>query len=198
MDKTFGVAFLGFLNPMGHADQGGFSNSGGSTLVSSGVVINSSVATPAGALTIHCPSSSAGQCAGGNYSYVSNDGTTTLSASFTSGAFRESCSGGGRGGHYSCSYSFTGYISGTLTANGAAQAITGVTYQGFGTGGAAAKGTTAYNSAYTPFYFSNSGQILRSDDLNGTNLITYGTQRSDIVQFYGAKSIGLDFPRRIF
>src|SRR6266481_3348204 len=198
MHKTLVLALLAFLTPMAHADQGGFSNSGGSTLVSSGVVINSSVATPAGTLTIHCPSSSAGQCAGGDYSYVSNDGTTTLSASFTSGAFRESCSGGGRGGHYSCSYSFTGYISGTLTANGAAQAITGVTYQGFGTGGAAAKGTTAYNSAYTPFYFSNSGQILRSDDLNGTNLITYGTQGSDVGQFYGAYGIALDSAGRIY
>src|SRR5260370_34882922 len=108
MYKTLVLALLCFLTPMAHADQGGFSNSGGSTLVSSGVVINSSVATPAGTLTIHCPSSSAGQCAGGDYSYVSNDGTTTLSASFTSGAFRESCSGGGSGGHYTCSYSFTG------------------------------------------------------------------------------------------
>ncbi len=82
--------------------------------------------------------------------------------------------------------------------NGAAQAITGVTNQVFGTGGAAARGTTAYNSAYTPFYFSNSGQILRSDDLNGTNLITYGTQGSDVGQFYGANGIALDSAGRIY
>src|SRR5713226_5695095 len=134
MNKTLVLALLAFLTPMAYADQGGFSNSGGSTAVSSGVVINSSVATP----------------------------------------------------------------SGTLTINGAAQAITGVTHQGFGTGGAAAKGTTAYNSAYTPFYFSNSGQILRSDDLNGTNLITYGTQGSDVGQFYGANGIALDSAGRIY
>jgi streptogramin lyase len=82
--------------------------------------------------------------------------------------------------------------------NGAAQAINGVTYQGFGTGGAAAKGTTVYNSAYTPFYFSNSGQILRSDDLDGTNLISYGTQGSDVGQFYGAYGIALDSAGRIY
>jgi HYDIN/CFA65/VesB family protein/NHL repeat-containing protein len=198
MNKTLVLGLLALLTPMAYADQGGFSNSGGSTLVSSGVVINSSVATPSGTLTIHCPSTTAGHCAGGSYSYVSNDGTTALSASFTSGAFTESCSGGGRGGHYSCSYSFTGYISGTLTANGGAQAISGVTHQGFGTGGAAARGTTAYNSAYTPFYFSNSGQILRSDDLNGTNLITYGMQGSDVGQFYGANGIALDSAGRIY
>src|SRR6266851_1947757 len=198
MKKTLTLALLTFFTPMAYADQGGFSNSGGSTQVGSGVIINSTVAAPAGTLTVNCPTSSPGHCAGGSFSYVSNDGTMSISASFSSATFAESCSGGGRGGHYSCAYSFTGYISGTLSMNGAAQAITGVTHQGFGTGGAAARGTTAYNSAYTPFYFSNSGQILRSDDLNGTNLISYGTQGSDVGQFYGAYGIALDSAGRIY
>src|SRR4030081_695828 len=198
MNKMFVLALLAFLTPMAYADQGGFSNSGGSTRVSSGVIINSNVATPSGTLNINCPTTAAGRCAGGSFTYVSNDGTMTLSASFTSATFTESCSGGGRGGHVTCGYSFTGYISGTWSVNGEAQAISGVTYQGFRTGGAAAKGTTAYNSAYTPFYFSNSGQILRSDDLNGTNLISYGTQGSDVGQFYGANGIALDSTGRIY
>jgi hypothetical protein len=198
MNKILVLALLAFLTPMAHADQGSFSNSGGSTLISSGVTITSSVATPPGTLTLNCPNVAAGSCAGGSFSYQSNDGTTSISASFTSGRFAESCAGGGRGGHVTCAYSFTGYISGTLTVNAAAQAITGVTHQGFGTGGAAARGTTAYNSAYTPFYFSNSGQILRSDDLNGTNLISYGTQGSDVGQFYGANSIALDSAGRVY
>jgi sugar lactone lactonase YvrE len=198
MYKALVLALLSFLTPLAYADQGGFSNSGGSTQVSSGVIIHSSVATPSGALTIDCPSSAPASCAGGSFTFLSSDGTMNISASFTSATFRESCSGGGRGGHVTCAYSFTGYISGTLTVNGAAQAITGVTYQGFGTGGAAAKGTTAYNSAYTPFYFSNSGQILRSDDLNGTNLISYGTQGSDVGQFYGAYGIALDSAGKIY
>ncbi len=198
MNKTLVLALLAFLTPMAYADQGGFSNSGGSTQVNSGVIIYSNVATPSGTLTINCPATAPGRCAGGSFTYLSNDGTMTLSASFTSAAFTESCSGGGRGGHVSCGYSFTGYIGGTLTVNGVAQAITGVTHQGFRTGGAAAVGTTAYNSAYTPFYFSNSGQILRSDDLNGTNLISYGTQGSDVGQFYGANGIALDSAGRIY
>src|SRR6267378_2709032 len=199
MNKTLVVlALLIFLTPMAYADQGGFFNSGGSTQVSSGVIINSTVATPPGTLTINCPTTAPGHCAGGTFNYVSNDGTTTLSGSFTSATFAESCSGGGRGGHITCGYTFTGYISGTGRMNGAAQAINGVTYQGFGTGGAAAKGTTVYNSAYTPFYFSNSGQILRSDDLDGTNLISYGTQGSDVGQFYGAYGIALDSAGRIY
>ena len=202
MNKTLGLLSLAililFLTPLAYADQGGFSNSGGSTLVSSGVIINSTVATPSGTLTINCPATGPSSCAGGSLAYGSNDGTMALSASFTSGTFRESCSGGGRGGHVTCSYSFTGYMSGTWTVNGAAQAINGVTYQAFGTGGASARGTTAYNSAYTPFYFSNTGQILRSDDLQGTNLISYGTQGSDIGQFYGAYGIALDSAGRIY
>src|SRR5467141_92088 len=198
MNKTLVLALLTFLTPMAYADQGGFYNSGGSTQISSGVIIHSTVATPPGTLTINCPTTAPARCAGGSFNYVSNDGTTTLSASFTSATLAESCSGGGRGSRYSCAYSFTGHISGTLTVNGVAQAINGVTNQVFGTGGAAARGTSAYNSAYTPFYFSNSGQILRSDDLNGTNLISYGTQGSDVGQFYGAYGIALDSAGRIY
>ncbi len=198
MNKTLVLALLTFLTPMAYADQGGFYNSGGSTQISSGVIIHSTVATPPGTLTINCPTTAPARCAGGSFNYVSNDGTMTLSASFTSATFTESCSGGGRGSRYSCAYSFTGQISGTLTVNGVAQAINGVTNQVFGTGGAAARGTSAYNSAYTPFYFSNSGQILRSDDLDGTNLISYGTQGSDVGQFYGAYGIALDSAGRIY
>src|SRR5436853_128373 len=187
-----------FLTPLINADQGGFTNSGGSTWASSGIMINSNVATPLGTLTINCPAIGPNNCAGGSLSYSSNDGITTISATFTSGAFKENCYGGGRGGHVTCAYSFTGYISGTWTVNGAPQAINGATYQAFGTGGAAAHGTTAYNSAYTPFYFSNTGQILRSDDLNGTNLISYGTQGGDVGQFYGAYGIAVDSAGRIY
>src|SRR5260370_14277628 len=198
MNKALVLAVLSFLAPMSYADQGGFSNSGGSTQVSSGVIINSTVATPSGTLTVTSPTTAPARCAGGSFNYVSNDGTMTLSASFTSATFTESCTGGGRGRRYSCDYRFTGHISGTLTVNGVAQAINGVTNHVFGTGGAAARGTSAYNSAYTPFYFSNSGQILRSDDLDGTNLISYGTQGSDVGQFYGAYGIALDSVGRIY
>src|SRR6202035_1385131 len=127
MNKTLVLALLTFLTPLAYADQGGFSNSGGSTSVGSSVIINSSVATPAGTLAIHCPVTSAAHCAGGSFNYVSNDGTNRISASFTSATFAESCSGGGRGGHITCGYGFTGYISGTSSVNGTPQEINGVT-----------------------------------------------------------------------
>ncbi len=198
MKQTLTVALFGILISPAYADQGSFTNSGGSTGVSSGVSITSNVASPAGTLTLNCPTTSTGRCAGGSFTYLSNDGTNTISASFTSGTYAESCSGGGRGGHITCSYTFTGYISGTWTLNGVAQAIIGVTYQAFGTGGASANGTTAYNSAYIPFYYSDSEQILRSDDLQGTNQISFGSGGSGVGQFYGAYGIALDLAGRIY
>src|SRR3979411_187445 len=119
MNKTLVVlALLIFLTPMAYADQGGFFNSGGSTQVSSGVIINSTVATPPGTLTINCPTSAPGRCAGGSFHYVSNDGTATLSAGFTSATFAESCSGGGRGGHVTCGYTFTCQLRGPPEVDG--------------------------------------------------------------------------------
>jgi hypothetical protein len=189
MNKTLVLLFFALLIPLAPADQGGLANSGGSTLVSSGVIINSTVASPAGALSVNCPATTAGACAGGSFSYISNDGTTTINATFTSGTYPETCSGGGKGGKIVCTYSFTGLFTGTV----------GVTHQSFGTGGAAATGTTGYNSAYTPFYFTDgNARILRSDDLSGTNAIAYGTQGTGVGQFYGPSGIALDSAGRIY
>jgi len=115
-----------------------------------------------------------------------------IRATFSTVSSVESCAGGGKGGHVSCGYSLTGNFTGTLTLNGATEAIIGNTSQSFGVGGAAS-GRTSYNSAYTPFYFSDSEQIHRSDDINGTNLISYGAG-----QFYGAYGIALDSAGRIY
>ncbi len=192
------LAVTAILVPLAYADQGSFTNSGGSGSASGGVTITASSTTPAGTLSLSCPGSTVAGCAGGSVSYSSTDGTTTISASFTSGKFTESCSGGGRGGHVTCGYSFSGTFSGVLTVNGSAQAINGSTSQAFGANGVVYPGTTAYNSAYTPFYYSDSGQILRSDDLLGTNQITFGIQGSDVGQFYGAFGIALDSAGRIY
>src|SRR6267143_1364581 len=185
MKKTLALACLAIFIPFAsaYADQGGFANSGGS--LSGG----SSVANPPGTLTI---------AGGTTLTFRSTDGMTVIDASFSSSSTVERCSGGGRGGHVTCGFTFTGTFSGTLTANGATQAINGSNYQLYGTDGVVVAGTTGYNSAYTPFYFSNTGQILRSDDLNGSNLISYGTQGGDVGQFYGAYGIALDSAGRIY
>src|SRR5947209_8183672 len=184
MKKSFTFACLAVFIPFAsaYADQGGFTNSGGS--LSAG----SSAANPPGTLTI----------AGGTLTFQSTDGTTAMAATFSENSTVKRCSGGGRGRPVTCSSTFTGTFSGTLTVNGAVQAINGSTSQVYGTNGVVVTGTTGYNSAYTPFYFSNTGQILRSDDLNGTNLISYGTQGSDVGQFYGAYGIAVDSAGRIY
>jgi sugar lactone lactonase YvrE len=185
MSRTcFVLACLVILIPFAsvYADQGGFSNSGGS--LSGGT----SASNPPGILTI----------SGGTLTFQSTDGTTTINAALSNSSTVENCSGGGKGGHVTCSFTFTSLFSGTLTVNGAMQAINGTTYQVYGTNGVVITGSTGYNSAYTPFYFSNTGQILRSDNLNGDNMISYGTQGSDVGQFYGAYGIALDSAGRIY
>ena len=196
--QTLFLALLAVFVPVAHADQGSFTNSGGSASFGSGPSISSTVASPAGTLTLTCPVTTATQCAGGSFSYASNDGTTVISAVFTSGHYVESCSGGGRGGHVSCAWSFTGFFSGTLAVNGNPQAINGTTSQYYSASGTSGSGNTAYNSAYTPFYYSDSEQILRSDDINGTNQIAYGSGGSGVGNFYGAYGIALDSAGRIY
>jgi hypothetical protein len=187
------------ISTVAFADQTSFTNSGGSTSGSStGVTITGSPTTPSGTLSINCPETSAAVCAGGSLTYASSDGTSTVTASFTSGSFVESCFGGGKGGHITCYWTLTGYFSGTWTLNGVAQAVNGVTYESFEAGGYPAAGTTAFNSSYTPFYYSDSAQILRSDDLQGTNQITYGSQGGGVGQFYGAYGLALDAQGRIY
>jgi len=180
--KTIALASFAVLISSAYADQGGFTNSGGT--LSGGTT----VANPPGTLTIK----------GGTLTFLASDSSIAINATFTTSSTVQSCSGGGRGGHVTCSFTFRGIYSGTLNSNGATQAINGTTYQVYRSTGAVVGGTTGYNSAYTPFYFSNTGQILRSDDLNGANLITYGTQGSDVGQFYGAYGIALDSTGRIY
>ena len=168
------------------ADQGALTNSGGST--SGGYIINSTVANPPGALSITATT----------LNFLSTDGGLAINATFSSVSSLESCSGGGKGGHVSCGYTFKGTFSGTLTVNGAPQAINGTTSQGFGVGGTAS-GVTGYNSAYTPFYFTDgNARILRCDDLSGTNAIAFGTQGTGTGQFYGPSGIALDSAGRIY
>lgn len=155
--------------PAAYADQGSITNTGTS-------------ATPAGTLTI----------AGNSLTYFSTDELTAINATFTTSSSKESCSGGGRGGHITCYTTLTGSFSGTLSVNDALQAINGSTYQS-GVVGRVQSGTTVYNSAYTPFYFSDSEQIHRSDDIYGTNMVSCCSQG-----FYGAYGIALDPSGRIY
>src|SRR5271166_5124175 len=183
MNKTLIVACFAVIMPLANADQGGFLNSGGS------LAGGSPVANPPGTLII----------SGSTLTFMPTGGSTAVNATFTTSSTVENCSGGGRGGHVTCSYTFTGTFSGTLTANGSTQSINGSTYQVYGTNGVVAGGNTGYNSSYTPFCFTDgNARILRSDDLSGANAITYGTQGTGVGQFYGPQGIALDSSGRIY
>lgn len=182
MKRSLVVLSFAVTSSFVYADQGGLvSNSGGSLAAIS-------IANPPGTLSITPP----------NLAFTSTDGSTIIQATFATNNTVEFCSGGGKGGKVTCSFTFTGNFSGTLTVNGASQAINGTTSQVYGSSGIL-YGGTGYNSAYTPFYFTDgNARILRSDDLSGTNAVAYGTQGSDVGQFYGPSGIALDSAGRIY
>lgn len=193
--RTLAIVCFVTLTTSANGDQGSLANSGGTATGGAGVLITSNVVLPAGTLYVNCPAVGAGGCTGGSLTF--SGGTTNISAVFAAGTATESCYGGGKGGHITCGYSLTAYFTGTLSVGGTLQAIVGVTNQTFTVGGPAS-GATAYNSAYTPFYYSDSEQILRADDLLGTNQISFGSQGSGVGQFYGAYGIALDSAGRIY
>src|SRR2546427_509626 len=158
MKESFTFACLAVLIPFAsaYADQGGFTNSGGS--LSAG----SSVANPPGTLTI----------AGGTLTFQSTDGTTAIAATFSESSTVKRCSGGGRGRPVTCSSTFTGTFSGTLTVNGAVQAINGSTSQVYGTNGVVATGTSIDPAGKIYVMDTGNNQLVRMDDMNGTNWTT--------------------------
>lgn len=179
------------------ADQGGFTNAGGSASGGQGATITSVTSNPSGSLSLYCAPAATG-CSGGYYNWTSTDGTTSINAAFSSGTDTESCSGGGKGGHITCTYSFIGNFSGIATVNGQTEAISGSTSQYFVSDGTNLSGYNGWNSAYAPFYYTDSEQILRSDDLMGTNQVAYGSSGSGVGQFGYVSTLTLDSKGRIY
>ena len=178
------------------------------------VLTGASVANPAGTISIDCPITSIGNgtylvtynCSGGSFSYQSIDGTVTVSASFGTAAAYLSASGGGKGGNTHYYYSFAGNFSGTQTVNGITGAIRGQSNESMDpvskrTGSApACCGATGVNSAYTPVYVTNYSfsQLVRADDLWGTNQQTLGSTGTGVKQFYGPHGVTVDSSGRIY
>jgi hypothetical protein len=178
------------------------------------VVTGATVANPAGAISIDCPITSVlngtylvtYNCSGGSFSYQSNDATTTVSASFGTAAGYLSASGGGRGGNVHYYYTFSGNFTGTETVNGVTSAIRGETNESrqpvtSRTGSApACCGAAGVNSQYTPVYITNYSfsQLVRADDLWGTNQQTLGSTGTGVKQFYGPHGVTVDSSGRIY
>lgn len=191
------------------------STGGTMTLGTDFVLTGSSVTTPVGTLSLDCPITSISgttvvtyACTGGSFTYRSTDTTVTVVGTFGTAALYLSASGGGKGGNIKYYYNFYGNFSGTETVNGVAGAITGQTIAAIGPlrsqvgkGQAnACCGATGINSAYTPIYitdYSNS-QLVRADDLWGTNKQVLGGTGTGTKQFYGPHGVAVDASGRIY
>lgn len=97
-------------------------------------------------------------------------------------------------------------MSGVETVDGVTAAIIGESALGIGgltselgstTAGASATGV---NWQYSPMYIADSSfsRILRTDDLYGTNQLTFGSTGTGVNQFYGTSGIALDSSGRIY
>jgi hypothetical protein len=190
------------------------STGGSMSIGASFVVTGATVTSPAGTISINCPITSVltgtylitYNCSGGNFSYQSSDGTTSVSARFGTAAAYLSASGGGRGGNIHYYYSFSGNFTGIETLKGVTGAIRGETRQTMDSvtsaSGAAPVccGATGVNSAYTPVYITDYSfsRLVRADDLWGTNQKTFGTTGTGVNQFYGPHGVALDSSGRIY
>ncbi len=188
--------------------------SGGTASLGSDFVVNgSSIATPAGTQSFDCHITSSGgtgpvtyHCSAGSYSFTSTDGTVTVNGAFTAGTLVETAYGGGRGGQIHYIYQFNGTFSGVQTLNGVTAAIIGETFLSVGPlttplGSApAGPGASGVNWAYSPVYYTDSSfsQLVRSDDIFGTNKVTFGGTGTGPKHFYGPTGITVDSAGRIY
>jgi hypothetical protein len=191
------------------------SSGGAATLGSDFKLTGSAVANPAGTLSLECPITSVGggttldyKCTGGSFTFNSTGGLTTVAGTFGVADLYLSASGGGRGGNIHYYYTFYGNFTGTQTANGVSAAITGEVRAAIGplTSQIGSKSVTAccaaagINSAYSPLYITDysDSQLVRTDDLLGTNKQVLGGTGTGINQFYGPHGVTVDSSGRIY
>ncbi len=209
------AAAILFLSASAFAGNLVINATGGTVALGAAFTLTSAAVTsPAGTASFDCPitgTTYAGNatiynCSGGSYTFQSNDGTTTVSASFTASTVTETINVGSHGHPTTYSYQFIGNLSGTETANGVSAAIVGesslalsslTTQLGSATAGSSA---TGINWQYGPFYVADYSfsRILFTDDIYGTNQLTFGSTGSGVNQFYGTSGIALDSSGRIY
>ena len=192
------------------------SKGGTMTLGTDFVLEGSTIASPAGTLSIDCPITTVGSgtyaitynCSGGSFSFQSSDGTTSVAAAFGTAALTLTASGGGKGGNIHYYYSFSGNFTGTQIVNAVAAAIRGETSAAIGpltaqigSGSATACCAVAgINSAYSPVYITDYSfsRLVRADDIWGTNQQTLGGTGTGVKQFYGPHGVTVDSTGRIY
>ena len=202
------------------ADNGVYSGTGGtfSTGTSTGQNISVQGLPLAGTtatLSFTCPitSYSGGTyslnwtCAGGSVTISSTDNTLVMHGSFYSGSMSFSGSGGGRGGHVSYWYQFNGNVYGkvrtgttTQQVNGSISQLVETTSQ-LGAGSApVSSASLGWNSAYSPVLVGDlaNTRILGADNIDGNNLVAYGSSGNGVGQFETIAGLAQDSARRIY
>lgn len=202
-----------------YADNGAYSGSGGSfsagTATGASISLSSVPLTGATAsLSSSCTITSFGAgtyqwnwiCSGGTLTASSGDGSLALSGTFVKGTMTFSGSGGGRGGHVSYWYIFSGTFSGTVTAGGVSESVYGdLSFSVHTTSNSLAGPVTGlslgWNSAYSPIIAAGNGGnrvLLKADNLTGTNVSGYGTYGSGTGQFETVSGLAHDKSNRIY
>ena len=202
------------------ADNGSYSGSGGS--FSTGTAAGQSISVQGVALSglnatasFTCPISTYGagtyqltwSCAGGAMTIVSADGSLSMNGSFMSGSMTFSGGGGGKGGHVTYWYAFSGKFTGAVTIAGQSQRVLGSistevkTTAQIGAGSAPLYSLSmGWSSAYSPVVVADAvnGRLIAADNITGTNLVTYGSYGSGTGQFSSISGLAQDAAGRIY
>jgi sugar lactone lactonase YvrE len=200
------------------ADNGLYAGSGGvfSTSESTGSSISvqgAPLSAPNATASFSCPITTFGAgtyqwnwtCSGGSVSIASTDKSLTLNGTFTSGSMSFSGSGGGRGGHATYWYIFSGEFTGTLAAGGISQGVLGSISVSVKTASqvnsaAVTSLTVGWNSAYSPVVVGDAAnsRLLGADNVTGPNLVTYGEYGTGTGQFESIAALARDVSGRIY
>ena len=202
-----------------HADNGAYSGSGGSfaaaTTDGQSITLNDiPLSGTAASVSSSCTITSFGAgtyewkwiCSGGPVTVTSTDGSLALNGTFVNGTMSLTASGGGRGGHTSYYYVFSGTFSGTVTVGGTSEMTYGsLSFTVHATsntlGGSVASLSLGWNSAYSPLVVAITGSrplLLKADNLTGTNLGSYGSYGAAIGQFESISGLAHDKADRIY
>ncbi|HLW70777.1 MAG TPA: choice-of-anchor D domain-containing protein [Candidatus Binataceae bacterium] len=195
-----------------YTDSGGSVSSTATELTITGATLGS----PAGTVTISCPLvayspiyfpySEEWTCIGGSLTAQSNDGTTSISGSFTTGrlTLQEFTSRG------ATTYDYVLYanFSGSQTIKGASTAVLGEVIETLApltttldlTSGTIQSGTIDINQQYEPIYVADTGnnRIVRMLDMLGSGWTTLGKAGSGINQFSAPWGIAVDSAGKIY
>jgi len=218
--KAFGTCVvIGATAVTAAATQYTYNDTGGTvTLGTTGTTLSISGAalgSPAGTMSASCPLTYvtpvypyAGEwsCVGGSFSVQSNDGSTTLTAAFTSGLFTLQYAYNGHGQIVGYNYALSASIAGSRTLNGKSSAVLGSTAQTLPTlsnylgTGTIQTGTIDLSQRLEPVYVADTAnnRIVRLLDMAGNDWTTLGTAGSGINQFSQPWGISADSSGKIY